>query len=409
MFYHLFHSRGTSCPQGQWFLRQWRCEGLLSLTIAAGCVLAFVVLFASTTVGQQAVSIVRFALGWQHITKQQQQLNRALGIALQSLDLATNVHRLEVAIPQRLGHEYWQLQRHTVQVPPGVSLEVSEALLRETTHHLHHAVLGRHEHLNSTCTTVELILGIRGVPTNILLLIQPRVGLASRPPLALPPSRGSQVAIVIDDLGWDLKAAQALLALEAPLSFAILPNAPYRTVIAQEARRQGRDILLHLPMEPYQYPHINPGQPALLSTMNTHELAAKVEVALAALPPVVGVNNHMGSRLTEDRNAMRVVMQRIKRHKLFFLDSRTSQHSLASQVAREMGIRTAERQVFLDNETEVTQIHRQLYQLATLAYARGNAIGIGHPYPETVQALQRVLPELWQAGIEIVPISHLVK
>jgi hypothetical protein len=216
------------------------------------------------------------------------------------------------------------------------------------------------------------------------------------------------VAIVIDDLGWNLEAARALLALDAPLSFAILPNAPYRTVIAQEAQRRGRDILLHLPMEPYKYPHVNPGQPALLSTMNTRELTAEVEVALAALPPVVGVNNHMGSRLTEDRTAMRAVMQHIKRHNLFFLDSRTSQKSLAAQVARELGVRTAERHVFLDNETETTKIHQQLDQLATLARMRGHAIGIGHPYPETVQALWHMLPELQQAGIEIVPISRLV-
>ena len=106
---------------------------------------------------------------------------------------------------------------------------------------------------------------------------------------------------------------------------------------------------------------------------------------------------------------MHTVMQRIKRHNLFFLDSRTSQKYLASQVAREMGVRTAERQVFLDNETETTKIHRQLDQLATLARVRGTAIGIGHPHPETVQTLQHALPGLQQAGIEIVPISRLVQ
>ena len=142
------------------------------------------------------------------------------------------------------------------------------------------------------------------------------------------------MAIVIDDLGWNLETARALLALDAPLSFAILPNAPYRTVIAQEVRQRGRDILLHLPMEPYKYPHVDPGQPALLSTMNTSELAAVVEEALAALPPVVGVNNHMGSLLTEDHKAMRAVMQRIKHNNLFFFIRRPAHNSLASRVAR---------------------------------------------------------------------------
>jgi polysaccharide deacetylase 2 family uncharacterized protein YibQ len=353
--------------------------------------------------------MLRFALGWQHIARQQQQLNQALETTLQSMGLAAQAHQLEVTVPQRRGREQWQRQTHVVQVPPGMSLEVFEASLRDTTHRLQYAILERYEHLSMAQTTVELILGIKGIPTDIFMLVQSRVSLAWRsPPPPASPGR-SQVAIVIDDLGWDLEAARTLLALDAPLSFAILPNTPYCTIIAQEARRRGRDILLHLPMEPYKYPHVDPGQPALLSTMDTGELAAEVDVALAALPPVVGVNNHMGSRLTEDHKAMRAVMQRIKRHNLFFLDSRTSQKSLASQVAREMGVRTAERQVFLDNETETTKIHQQLDQLATLARVRGNAIGIGHPHPTTVQALWHALPELQQVGIEIVPISRLVQ
>jgi polysaccharide deacetylase 2 family uncharacterized protein YibQ len=404
---HRSRSRRTSRLQG-WWRPQWR-EWLPLLAIVAVCGLAFTGLLAVTTVGQQALSMLRFALGWQHIASQQQQLNQALGTALQSMGLAAKAHRLESSIPQRRGREQWQRQMHVVQVPPGMSLEAFAASLRDTTYRLHHAILERHDRLSATHTTVELTLGIRGVPTDIFVLVQPRVSLALRSPPPPSSPRRSQVAIVIDDLGWNLEAARALLALDVPLSFAILPNAPYRTAIAQEARRRGRDILLHLPMEPYKYPHVDPGQPALLSTMNTSELAAEVEVALAALPPVVGVNNHMGSRLTEDRNAMRAVMQRIKRHNLFFLDSRTSQKSLASQVVREMGVRTAERQVFLDNETETTKIHRQLDQLATLARVRGHAIGIGHPHPETVQALLHALPKLQQAGIEIVPISRLVQ
>lgn len=406
--FRLFHGYDASRPQWWWLpWGRWAWLPVLASVAVGGCF--FVVLLASTALGQQAVSTVRFALGWQHIASQQQQLNRALGLALQSLGLVTKAYRLEFAIPQQRGREHWQRQTHTVQVPSGVSQHVLEALLRETTHRLHHAVLERRERLSATQTTVELILGIRGVPTDIFMLLQPRVGLVPQPSLALPDPGGSQVAIVIDDLGWNLEAARALLALDAALSFAILPDAPYRTVIAQEAQRRGRDILLHLPMEPYKYAHVDPGHLVLLSTMNPGELAAQVEAALAALPPVVGVNNHMGSRLTEDRHAMRVVMQRLKRRNLFFLDSRTSQKSLAAQVAREIGIRTAERQIFLDNEAKAAKIQRQLHHLAALARARGNAIGIGHPHPETIQALQQALPELRQAGIEIVPISRLVK
>jgi polysaccharide deacetylase 2 family uncharacterized protein YibQ len=241
-----------------------------------------------------------------------------------------------------------------------------------------------------------------------------RVALPSRPVLLPPPPvvllpQRPQVAIVIDDLGWDRQAAEALLALDLPLSFAILPTAPYQTYIAQEAQRRGRDVLLHLPMEPYGYPQINPGHDALLSHMPTDELTAHLERALQALPSVVGVNNHMGSRLTENRAAMRVVMQHLKQHNLFFLDSRTSQHSLAYRIAREMGVRAAQRHIFLDHEVRRDTIAKRLYDLVALANTHGQAIGIGHPYPETLQALRQILPTLYRSGVEIVPVSHLVQ
>jgi polysaccharide deacetylase 2 family uncharacterized protein YibQ len=206
-----------------------------------------------------------------------------------------------------------------------------------------------------------------------------------------------------------LPAARALLAVEAPVSLAILPHTPYQTQIAQAARRRGREVLLHLPMEPHNYPQMDPGKFSLLRTMSPLQLTAQVTKALAAVPAVIGVNNHMGSRLTEDREAMQAIMQFLKQHNLFFLDSRTSQKSLAYQVAREFGVPAAQRHVFLDNETNPSKIHQQLRHLVTLAQESGSSIGIGHPYPATIRALQDVLPVWWQADIDVVPISRLVK
>jgi polysaccharide deacetylase 2 family uncharacterized protein YibQ len=229
------------------------------------------------------------------------------------------------------------------------------------------------------------------------------------PAPVIPLLRRPQVAIVIDDLGWDLHAAEALLALDTPFSFAILPQTPYQSYIAQEVQRRGWDVLLHLPMEPHGYPHIDPGRDALLSHMNADELVAHIDRALQVLPTAVGINNHMGSRLTENREAMRVVMQHLKQRHLFFLDSRTSLHSLAYSTAHDMGIRAAQRQIFLDHDVSQDRIAQRLYDLMALANTQGQAIGIGHPYPETLRALQQTLPALRRAGIEIVPVSHLVE
>jgi polysaccharide deacetylase 2 family uncharacterized protein YibQ len=127
------------------------------------------------------------------------------------------------------------------------------------------------------------------------------------------------------------------------------------------------------------------------------------------LPTAIGVNNHMGSRLTEDSQAMHVIMRDLKQYDLFFLDSRTSSASQAYRIAREVGLKAAQRNVFLDHDTRPEQIVQQLHRLATLAQRHGYAIGIGHPYPETLYALKQALPTLRRAGIAIVPVSHLVQ
>ena len=383
-------------PGSQW--RLW----LPAFAIAIACLFVFAGLLALTTVGQEALRILRFALGSQHITERQQQLAYAVSTAFRTSGIPAEMRLQKRAVPQRRGRESWQRQQHTVQLPSGISLEQGEALLRNTTHNLHYTVLGRQLQPRTNAVSVTMTIGIAGVPTDTFVLRQSRTETSTS-------RHNAKIAIVIDDLGWDLEAAHALLALQTPLSFAILPDAPYRTVIAQAAQRQGWDVLLHLPMEPYQYPDVNPGQTVLLSTMNTHELTRQIGVALEALPAAVGVNNHMGSRLTENRQAMQAVMHYLKRHNLFFLDSKTTHRSLAFQIAREVGVPSAQRQVFLDHQVDRMQIHDQLRHLVSLASLHGSAIGIGHPYPETVQALQAFLPELRRGTVDLVPVSRLVQ
>jgi polysaccharide deacetylase 2 family uncharacterized protein YibQ len=293
-----------------------------------------------------------------------------------------------------------------------------DVLFQPILPHSPFTVLARRVRQTPSYTAIALTLGIAGVPTDTFLFAQSNTVLTepsrvSNTPQVLPVEQPllrhslslSQIAIVIDDLGWDWQAAQVLLAMEALLSFAILPNTPYKDFIAREARRRVRDILLHLPMEPYSYSHVNPGRPVLLSTMDTREFTAQVENALATVPLAVGVSNHMGSRLTEERAALQMVMQLLKQHNLFFLDSRTSPKSLAYQIDRELEVRTAQRHIFLDNETDPLKIATQLHCLAELAREYGSAIGIGHPYPETVQSLRDTLQERQGRGSKL-SLSH---
>jgi len=220
--------------------------------------------------------------------------------------------------------------------------------------------------------------------------------------------RAHKVAIVIDDLGYDRVMAEELLKIDAALTFSIFPLGPHSKSLAKKAHVLGRDVMLHLPMEPYKYPEKNPGDGTLLLNMSNEELLRILDADIRAVPFIKGINNHMGSRFTEDKKKMRVVLKELKERDLFFIDSRTSKDSVGYSMAQDMGLKAARRNVFLDNDQDVELINAQISKLARISLKRGSAIGIGHPYPATIEALKQMIPELRAKGIEIVPVSQLI-
>lgn len=394
--------------------RAWRW-GLLVLLIIGCCALLGIRLWEPDQVGNHLLPALRLELGQHDIARQQQLLYQSVMVALQEAGLEADIYAREDLQIERRGTRSWVLRRHRLVLPVEVSLQSVETQLAPVLQRLSYHILARRTRQQKTTTSVALTVGIDGAATDIFVLTQPGATVSPMAHLAaIAPSDAvlqppmARVAIVIDDMGWDLPMAQALLALDAPLSFAIIPQSPYQSATAEAVQQHGRDILLHLPMEPHGYPKVNPGQLALLSEMSSPELTAQLQVALQALPMAVGVNNHMGSRLTENSQVMRVVMRELQQRNLFFLDSRTSSHSQAYRIARAMGVRAGQRQVFLDHDIQPEQISHRLHQLVNLARKHGRAIGIGHPHAETLHALQQLIPELHAAGIEIVPVSHLV-
>ncbi len=217
-----------------------------------------------------------------------------------------------------------------------------------------------------------------------------------------------QVAIVVDDLGFDLASARTLVEMDLAVTFSILPYAPKAVAVARLARQHGVEAILHIPMEPHGYPAIDPGPEALLQSTDPEAVKRQVRSWLDGLPYVVGGNNHMGSRLTEQNASMAAVMETLRERQLFFVDSRTSEASVAVAEARRAGIPVASRDVFLDNVRDVEAISRQIHQLVAVARRKGSAIGIGHPYPETLEALRRESRLLREQGIDVVPVSRLV-
>jgi hypothetical protein len=215
------------------------------------------------------------------------------------------------------------------------------------------------------------------------------------------------VAIVIDDIGFEAQPVRELAGLGLPLTFAVLPRQRYSRSLAAELRARGHEVILHLPMEPRGYPARDPGAGAVDGGMDAGEVAAAVDRDLREVPQAVGVNNHMGSRATADSRVMREVLEVVRRHGLYFLDSRTTRDTVAFQMARSMGIPAVERTIFLDDRREASYIEGQVRGLLRRARQEGSAVAIGHPDPVTVQVLRRSLGLLRSADIRVVPASEL--
>lgn len=214
-----------------------------------------------------------------------------------------------------------------------------------------------------------------------------------------------KLAIIIDDIGYHRARGEAIAALPGPVTYAIIPQTPWGPHLAELAEASGKEVMIHMPMETGDRPLDEGG---LVSDMNRSQLVRTVREAFIRIPQARGVNNHMGSILTADRAAMRWLMQELALNHYYFVDSRTTPDSIAEQTAIRQGLRTAGRDIFLDNERDLNAINEQFNKALALARQRGSAIAIGHPYPETIAYLEYVLPLLEQAGIELVPVSELL-
>lgn len=304
-----------------------------------------------------------------------------------------------VAVRKR-GDRKWTQTTTRVQLPRSVSFRrIIEYLNREL------GTLGSDFSLikkGDDGRVLELQVRVEDVVAHNIIFYAPKV---VKPEV---PVKG-KIAIVIDDLGLDRNIAIDFLNLEAPLSFSVFPFGPHSREFARRATSEGRDVLLHLPMEPKGYPAQDPGEGRLLTSMGREQLLSQLEEDLSAVPYVTGVNNHMGSKFTEDPERMRLVLEDLKRRGLFFLDSRTTPNTVGFRLAQELGLKTGQRNVFLDNERDVSRIKHRISELIRVSHKNGGAIGIGHPHPETVQALREVLPSLRENGVELVPVSTLLE
>ena len=220
------------------------------------------------------------------------------------------------------------------------------------------------------------------------------------------PPRSSYVAIIIDDLGHNYSRGLRALRLPAPLTYAILPYSTHAKRLADIAYESGKEVMVHLPMQNLRNMAIGPG--GLTSNLTRLEFHQAVSAAIFRVPHASGINNHMGSFLTQESLPMEWLMEDIKAMDLFFVDSRTTPNTVASIIAKKKNLLSSSRDIFLDNERSIYAIDQQFRKLVNLAKRQGTGIAICHPYQETLDYLEIAIPQLRQEGIEIIPASNLV-
>lgn len=236
----------------------------------------------------------------------------------------------------------------------------------------------------------------------------PPIGVPSKEPAKVTVKKRPKVAIIIDDIGYDPFIAKKFLELEPKLTFSIIPHTPFQKKVSEMVRNKGGELMLHIPMEPNEYPSIDPGPGALLTSMEPDQLIAQLENNLDTVSDVRGINGHMGSKLTANSEQMHQVFTVLKKRNLYFVDSLTTPDSVCEPSAAMLKVPFAQRDIFIDHSLEPEFMRNQMRRLIKSAIKHGEAIGIGHPHKETLKILEQMLPEM-RRQVDLVFVSELVK
>lgn len=216
----------------------------------------------------------------------------------------------------------------------------------------------------------------------------------------------ADIAVIIDDMGNTRRDAKAF-SLPKEVAFSILPLTHLSETFSRRAANQKREVMLHVPMEALSGKALGPG--AITADMNPTQIRDMLSKALASVPDAIGVNNHMGSRLTQLNLPMQTTMSFLTEKQLFFIDSRTTRYSVAEKIARSSGVQTTKRNVFLDHNLDPAQMELEFQRLISLSKKYGTAVCIAHPYPESIKFLSAALERLTEHNVMLIPISEIVE
>lgn len=234
------------------------------------------------------------------------------------------------------------------------------------------------------------------------------VSLSAQTPASPTVNDPVYISLIIDDLGDRLRDGKHALALPGQITYGILPFTPYATTLATLAQQSQKEIILHLPMQSERGAYLGKG--GLHEDMSPAEFSHTLQASLAAVPDIRGVNNHMGSLLTQRPLMMERLMKALaSRHDLYFVDSVTTSNSQAHHMAEKFGVANAARDIFLDNQRTTAALQQQWQELLQRAKRKNGALAIAHPYPETLRFLQQALTQLEVEGVQLVNVSTFIQ
>lgn len=223
-----------------------------------------------------------------------------------------------------------------------------------------------------------------------------------RPAAAVSQASAPKLALIIDDLGQNPARDARVLALPGPVALAILPDTRHASQLSQRAHAAGKTVMLHLPMAPAGGPY------AWRPELPQDELRRRLDDALAVVPHASGLNNHMGSQMTDQQQPMAMLMATLQQRHLFFLDSRTNPRTLAAATAQRAGLASLSRDIFLDDDPSPAAVAKQFAAALALARKQGSVVIIGHPHRSTLELLERELPRLGKLGIAWIDIGQMI-
>jgi len=326
----------------------------------------------------------------------------------------TKVATKEVPRQQVEGLIRWHARQLLVNVPGDISAERVEQALQSGVKSVGAQVISSQPDHYQGLSVVRLDIGLKDkVAGDDITIISDRVYLVKEKVAAIgtktPEVTGrGQMAIVIDDFGYSKEPISAFATIARPLTFAILPYRPFSNEAAARGLSSGHQIMLHLPMEPLAQAEQSE-KLTITVNMNDGEIQEMTRNAIQSIPGLIGVNNHQGSRVTADKHIMKVVLGELQTSNLFFLDSRTNSQSVGADTARQMGIRTGENQLFIDNTDDVSAVKAKLRTAQGMAIKHGSVIVIGHARMNTATAVSEMISELEAKGIQLVFVSQLLK